>query len=109
YYFFHAEDGIRCFHVTGVQTCALPIYTTSPSASTWPSAPRNITVPASPASTGTFQPSAPRIVSARPPSVRSVSSTAAVPPAPPRSDERRVEEEARSETTTHQHTRTKQQ
>src|SRR5690606_40766748 len=24
--FFQAEDGIRCFHVTGVQTCALPIY-----------------------------------------------------------------------------------
>src|SRR5690606_41973061 len=23
--FFQAEDGIRCFHVTGVQTCALPI------------------------------------------------------------------------------------
>src|SRR5690606_40290968 len=23
---FHAEDGIRDFHVTGVQTCALPIY-----------------------------------------------------------------------------------
>src|SRR5690606_41073591 len=23
--FVHAEDGIRCFHVTGVQTCALPI------------------------------------------------------------------------------------
>src|SRR5690606_39861641 len=23
-----AEDGIRDFHVTGVQTCALPIYTT---------------------------------------------------------------------------------
>src|SRR5690606_41154464 len=23
--FFHAEDGIRDFHVTGVQTCALPI------------------------------------------------------------------------------------
>src|SRR5690606_40893303 len=22
---FHAEDGIRAFHVTGVQTCALPI------------------------------------------------------------------------------------
>src|SRR5690606_39956961 len=22
---FQAEDGIRCFHVTGVQTCALPI------------------------------------------------------------------------------------
>src|SRR5690606_40541529 len=25
-FFFHAEDGIRDFHVTGVQTCALPIY-----------------------------------------------------------------------------------
>src|SRR5690606_39507861 len=24
-YFFKAEDGIRDFHVTGVQTCALPI------------------------------------------------------------------------------------
>src|SRR5690606_40293750 len=24
--FFQAEDGIRDFHVTGVQTCALPIY-----------------------------------------------------------------------------------
>src|SRR5690606_40849649 len=27
--FFHAEDGIRDFHVTGVQTCALPIYLTA--------------------------------------------------------------------------------
>src|SRR5690606_29225513 len=25
YFFFQAEDGIRYFHVTGVQTCALPI------------------------------------------------------------------------------------
>src|SRR5690606_40259000 len=25
-FFFQAEDGIRGFHVTGVQTCALPIY-----------------------------------------------------------------------------------
>src|SRR5690606_40320106 len=25
-FLFKAEDGIRCFHVTGVQTCALPIY-----------------------------------------------------------------------------------
>src|SRR5690606_40741120 len=25
-FFFQAEDGIREFHVTGVQTCALPIY-----------------------------------------------------------------------------------
>src|SRR5690606_40728073 len=27
FFFFQAEDGIRFFHVTGVQTCALPIYT----------------------------------------------------------------------------------
>src|SRR6266511_4509949 len=27
---FHAEDGIRAFHVTGVQTCALPISTGLP-------------------------------------------------------------------------------
>src|SRR5690606_39450499 len=32
-FFFQAEDGIRDFHVTGVQTCALPI-------SSWPSASR---------------------------------------------------------------------
>src|SRR5690606_39735180 len=28
-FFFQAEDGIRDFHVTGVQTCALPICTVS--------------------------------------------------------------------------------
>src|SRR5690606_40287912 len=27
-FFFQAEDGIRDFHVTGVQTCALPIWVT---------------------------------------------------------------------------------
>src|SRR5690606_39878645 len=27
-FFFQAEDGIRDFHVTGVQTCALPIFLT---------------------------------------------------------------------------------
>src|SRR5690606_39461054 len=29
FFFFQAEDGIRGFHVTGVQTCALPICTAS--------------------------------------------------------------------------------
>src|SRR6266511_2858499 len=33
FFFFQAEDGIRDFHVTGVQTCALPI-----SCLRWPSA-----------------------------------------------------------------------
>src|SRR5690606_40529952 len=35
-FFFQAEDGIRDFHVTGVQTCALPISHTSISSSPAP-------------------------------------------------------------------------
>src|SRR5690606_40977606 len=31
FFFFQAEDGIRDFHVTGVQTCALPILSWSAS------------------------------------------------------------------------------
>src|SRR5690606_40278961 len=31
-FFFQAEDGIRDFHVTGVQTCALPILRNAPPA-----------------------------------------------------------------------------
>src|SRR5439155_2825138 len=34
-FFFQAEDGIRDGHVTGVQTCALPISPTSPAAILW--------------------------------------------------------------------------
>src|SRR5437870_12401617 len=30
FFFFQAEDGIRDGHVTGVQTCALPIYKLAP-------------------------------------------------------------------------------
>src|SRR5690349_19143502 len=30
YFFFQAEDGIRVLYVTGVQTCALPIYHLAP-------------------------------------------------------------------------------
>src|SRR5436309_7814572 len=30
FFFFQAEDGIRDFHVTGVQTCALPIFHNPP-------------------------------------------------------------------------------
>src|SRR5207302_2727893 len=33
FFFFQAEDGIRDFHVTGVQTCALPILSTPSSVS----------------------------------------------------------------------------
>src|SRR5690606_40270257 len=33
-FFFQAEDGIRDFHVTGVQTCALPIWPAASSSTT---------------------------------------------------------------------------
>src|SRR5690625_2333360 len=33
FFFFQAEDGIRVGHVTGVQTCALPICNSQPAAS----------------------------------------------------------------------------
>src|SRR5690606_39310810 len=35
-FFFQAEDGIRDFHVTGVQTCALPISGVSKAESAYP-------------------------------------------------------------------------
>src|SRR5699024_4606624 len=38
-FFFQAEDGIRDRNVTGVQTCALPIFETRPAASRAPRAP----------------------------------------------------------------------
>src|SRR5690606_40131061 len=34
FFFFQAEDGIRDFHVTGVQTCALPISKEAPASDT---------------------------------------------------------------------------
>src|SRR5690625_7670422 len=37
-FFFQAEDGIRDGHVTGVQTCALPIFIRDP----WPAMARTI-------------------------------------------------------------------
>src|SRR5207302_8121835 len=37
FFFFQAEDGIRDFHVTGVQTCALPIFQGSGPATSHPS------------------------------------------------------------------------
>src|SRR3989442_1942747 len=40
FFFFQAEDGIRDADVTGVQTCALPIWATRPaSAMVWTSGP----------------------------------------------------------------------
>src|SRR5690606_39914026 len=78
FFFFQAEDGIRDFHVTGVQTCALPI---SPS---WPSGEvRNLASSAASSGcslcVGTARNDPPQL-----------------PPPPGRSEERRVGKEARS-------------
>src|SRR6266511_908294 len=47
FFFFQAEDGIRDFHVTGVQTCALPISPASQRSSLAPSGsfPESCTAP----------------------------------------------------------------
>src|SRR5690606_40720291 len=42
FFFFQAEDGIRDFHVTGVQTCALPIFSVFPISITLSSVSLNI-------------------------------------------------------------------
>src|SRR5690606_39695019 len=47
--FYHAEDGIRVFHVTGVQTCALPILQNSaPSGSSTSITPIEVAMPLPP-------------------------------------------------------------
>src|SRR5207302_7227821 len=75
YFFFQAEDGIRDFHVTGVQTCALPI--SPPEAPDVPGAPE-------------------ALPSARPAGGRGRRGSAPVDALPPRSEERRVGKECRS-------------
>src|SRR5436309_15334294 len=70
-FFFQAEDGIRDFHVTGVQTCALPISRRAPCGRRCPG-------PPPPAR----RPSPPRCRRAR--------------PRRPRSEERRVGKEGRA-------------
>src|SRR6266511_3214137 len=68
FFFFQAEDGIRDFHVTGVQTCALPISPRAGSARwarLWPgsssawSMPRTVRSPPGPSGAGVPAPEGP--------------------------------------------------
>src|SRR5690554_7772794 len=78
FFFFQAEDGIRDADVTGVQTCALPIFT------------RRLTIPES----DPFKPPAERIIEAQ---ARIVDRDVTVEPGGVlRSEERRVGKECRS-------------
>src|SRR5690625_7697249 len=94
HFFFQAEDGIRDGHVTGVQTCALPISPPSPTSS-----PLAITDtqrrshPRQPSSHSRRVSYAGSVTSSRCQRARRHSS---LPGAPSRSEERRVGKECRS-------------
>src|SRR5690606_41005771 len=107
YFYFQAEDGIRDFHVTGVQTCALPIFALFE--------PRSVGdgVGINGASVGqgvsVAEGVASAAASARPPQPASISAAASITRM--RSEERRVGKERKSrcaadhcKTTNHQHT-----
>src|SRR5690606_40484369 len=91
-FFFQAEDGIRDFHVTGVQTCALPILAMRKSKrpNATPTAQDN-----SPSVEGTSASTSP------PSSSSSVSAVSSSVTGPLRSEERRVGREWRSRGSTH--------
>src|SRR5690606_40771824 len=80
-FFFQAEDGIRDFHVTGVQTCALPIYR-PPGPTQQPNRPRQPTAARLEQPLGSNHPKALTIV------LRAIEGR--------RSEERRVGKECRS-------------
>src|SRR5690606_40497641 len=77
--FFQAEDGIRDFHVTGVQTCALPISTSGTLRPEFRAAPSE-----SRGSAGSFPGAAPR-GSCSPPHYAAPPGCTVVPPPPGRS------------------------
>src|SRR5690606_41035315 len=87
FFFFQAEDGIRDFHVTGVQTCALPI---SPQAcGPRPPGSRSHTPPQRCPTNAGPPPGTPRVACATPQTCRaSIRSL--------RSEERRVGKECRA-------------
>src|SRR5690606_40893746 len=87
-FFFQAEDGIRVFHVTGVQTCALPIFSNSSLSSTRCTVTRPVDVIALPVTTRRYG----RGPCWRPP-VAALSPRACTAA---RSEERRVGKECRS-------------
>src|SRR5256885_4590932 len=89
FFFFQAEDGIRDYKVTGVQTCALPIYTSAPGLRRRCTARRRAGRSSTPRSSRNMSP-----VEIRPLSLLFLAMLAAAQPA--RSEERRVGKECRS-------------
>src|SRR5690606_40286838 len=94
-FFFQADDGIRGFHVTGVQTCALPISPAAgpPCAARAARRARRSGRPARSCATGR---------TARPAPVRHLRAASPAPAGARRSEERRVGNEATRSATTEQ-------
>src|SRR5690606_40065605 len=96
---FQAEDGIRDFHVTGVQTCALPIYRAMINAPvTAPTPEKALITPNAPApACSTLSTNAGRIVLYETPKRLNTSAmSSSVRKFGSRSEERRVGKECRS-------------
>src|SRR5690606_39729317 len=87
-FFFQAEDGIRDFHVTGVQTCALPIFDP-------PADRRRAAALSSPFRVLAWGHEA-RTLHAEGPGSPPAGAVHRPPQRPPRSEERRVGKESRS-------------
>src|SRR5690606_39594968 len=95
FFFFQAEDGIRYFHVTGVQTCALPI-SRRPGAPP-PAGPPAATGPPPAGSPPGWRPRRPRAGPRWPPRWWPAPPPAYPSPSPPaRSEERRVGKEGKT-------------
>src|SRR5690606_40812279 len=99
-FFFQAEDGIRDFHVTGVQTCALPISRGSPRGRR-SSTPCSSSIDVPGASLLEARPSARQRSLLPSPESFSTRKISTLPPVPAlnRSEERRVGKESRSQRT----------
>src|SRR5690606_39740574 len=92
-FFFQAEDGIRDFHVTGVQTCALPI-SRSPSRPTVSSLPNSASCRSTPIGTRDSRVESLRLGATR--FFQRQENSVIDPTGQPRSEERRVGKEMRA-------------
>src|SRR5690606_41025589 len=93
----HADDGIRDFHVTGVQTCALPILVIRPIGPKTPRSRLPIVWPATPTPSRAAAVAGPTAFCAPFAAAPPAAPAAPLPPRPampsPRSEERRVGEQ----------------
>src|SRR5690606_40322749 len=93
-FFFQAEDGIRDFHVTGVQTCALPICTPPATASEPVGTNAPVVALTKTSATGLSSPTSETVIVARTPAEPAPQPESS--PEAARSEERRVGKKGRA-------------